>query len=89
MLGTRDGHRVEFHVQFRVVRRGRAGPINRGLTRRPDGGRGASAVADAPSAPDGWAPPTAAEQEREAAESARRTSGSAEENANMLRRGGR
>ena len=51
MLGTRDGHRVEFHVQFRVVRRGRAGPINRGLTRRPDGGRGASAVADAPSAP--------------------------------------
>ena len=47
------------------------------------------AGADAPSAPDGWAPPTAAEQEREAAESARRTSGSAEENANMLRRRGR
>ena len=57
MLGTRDGHRVEFHVQFRVVRRGRAGPINRGLTRRPDGGRGASAVADAPSAPARVSPP--------------------------------
>ena len=27
MLGTRDGLRVEFHIQFRVVRRGRARPI--------------------------------------------------------------